>query len=84
VIVEELCAALERMVRQEGQWLVLVEQQVGRALALTQRCLVLERGRVVHAARSRAQLEDLGALDRWVGVRLQGAGTCPQLAREAP
>jgi branched-chain amino acid transport system ATP-binding protein len=82
VIVEELCAALDRMVRQEGQSLLLVEQQVAQALALTQRCLVLERGRVVHAARSRAQLEDLGALDRWVGVRLQGAGTPSPFAKE--
>jgi branched-chain amino acid transport system ATP-binding protein len=75
VIVEELCAALDRMVRQEGQSLLLVEQQVAQALALTQRCAVLERGRVVHTARSSEQLQDLAALDRWVGVRLQGAGT---------
>jgi branched-chain amino acid transport system ATP-binding protein len=70
------------MVRQEGQSLLLVEQQVGQALALTQRCVVLERGRVVHAARSREQLEDVAALDRWVGVRLQGAGTPAHLAKE--
>ena len=75
VIVEELCAALERMVRQEGQSLLLVEQQVAQALALTQRCVVLERGRVVHTARSRDQLQDVAALDRWVGVRLQGDAT---------
>jgi branched-chain amino acid transport system ATP-binding protein len=71
VIVEELCAALARMAREEGQSLLLVEQQVAQALALTQRCVVLERGRVVHAARSAEQLQDLRALDRWVGVRLQ-------------
>jgi len=76
VIVEELCAALGRMVAEEGQSLVLVEQQVAQALALTQRCLVLERGRVVHSARSREQLEDPRALDRWIGVRLQ-AGPSP-------
>jgi branched-chain amino acid transport system ATP-binding protein len=76
VIVEELCAALERMVREEGQSLLLVEQQVAQALALTQRCIVLERGRVVHSARSADQLGDLGALDHWVGVRLQ-AGVAP-------
>jgi branched-chain amino acid transport system ATP-binding protein len=70
VIVEELCTALDRMVREEGQSLLLVEQQVAQALALTQRCIVLERGRVVHSARSRQQLQDIAALDRWIGVRL--------------
>ena len=82
VIVEELCAALDRMVRQEGQSLVLVEQQVAQALALTQRCAVLERGRVVHSARSQAQLQDLAALDRWVGVRLQAGETTGRLEKE--
>ncbi|GAB3776869.1 ABC transporter ATP-binding protein [Ramlibacter monticola] len=82
VIVEELCAALDRMVRQEGQSLVLVEQQVAQALALTQRCAVLERGRVVHSARSQAQLQDLAALDRWVGVRLQADATTGRLEKE--
>jgi len=76
VIVEELCAALGRMVAEEGQSLVLVEQQVAQALALTPALLVLERGRVVHSARSREQLEDARALDRWIGVRLQ-AGPSP-------
>jgi len=83
VIVEELCAALDRMVRQQGQSLLLVEQQVAQALALTQRCVVLERGRVVHTARSREQLEDIAALDRWVGVRLQGAAATAPLKEEA-
>jgi branched-chain amino acid transport system ATP-binding protein len=84
VIVEELCAALARMVADEGQSLVLVEQQVAQALALTQRCIVLERGRVVHSAASAAQRKDLAALDRWVGVRLQaGAAPAPREKEEA-
>jgi branched-chain amino acid transport system ATP-binding protein len=71
VIVEELCAALDHMVRDEGQSLLLVEQQVAQALALTHRCVVLERGRVVHSAPSAEQLTDPAALDHWVGVRLR-------------
>jgi branched-chain amino acid transport system ATP-binding protein len=82
VIVEELCGALDHMVRDEGQSLLLVEQQVAQALALTRRCVVLERGRVVHSARSREQLQDVGALDRWVGVRLQATGTPVDLEKE--
>jgi branched-chain amino acid transport system ATP-binding protein len=69
VLVEELCAAVELMVREEGQSLVLVEQHVEQALQLTGRCAVLERGRIVHVADSGAQLADLASLDQWVGVR---------------
>ncbi|MHB1201190.1 MAG: ABC transporter ATP-binding protein [Polaromonas sp.] len=71
VIVEQLCEAIGRMVREEGQALVLVEQRAEQALQLTQRCIVLERGRVVHGADSQTQLQDMTMLDKWVGVRLQ-------------
>jgi branched-chain amino acid transport system ATP-binding protein len=70
VLVEELSAAIARMVKDEGQSLLLVEQHVEQALLLTSRCAVLERGRVVHAASSAQQLRDLGGLDQWVGVRV--------------
>ncbi|RZI41096.1 ABC transporter ATP-binding protein [Herbaspirillum sp. HC18] len=71
VIVDELCAAMERMVRNEGQSMILVEQHVEQALSLTHRGIVLERGRVVHAADSAELLADLGALEKWVGVRMR-------------
>jgi len=70
VIVDELCAAIERMVREEGQALVLVEQHVEQALQLTARCVVLERGRVAHVADSAGQLQDVAFLDQWVSVRV--------------
>ena len=70
VIVDELCAAIRRMVEDEGQALVLVEQHVEQALQLTHRCVVLDRGRVAHVADSAAQLQDVAALDRWVSVRV--------------
>ena len=70
VIVDELCAAIGRMAKQEGQALILVEQHVEQALRLTDRCLVLERGSIVHSAESEVQLQDLSLLDKWVGVRL--------------
>jgi branched-chain amino acid transport system ATP-binding protein len=72
VIVDELCTVIRRMVDEDGQSLVLVEQHVEQALDLTQRCIVLERGQVVHAADSRAQSLDLRQLDRWIGVRPKG------------
>jgi len=70
VIVEQLCAAIAQMARDEGQALLLVEQHVEQALRLTDRCLVLERGSVVHSAASAAQLDDLAQLEKWVGIRL--------------
>ena len=70
VIVEQICDAIARMGRDEGQALLLVEQHVEQALRLTDRCVVLERGTVVHAADSSAQLADLAQLEKWVGIRL--------------
>ncbi len=71
ILVEELCAAIERMVRQEGQSMLLVEQHVEQALLLTHRGIVLERGRVVHAADSADLLAAPGMLEQWMGVRMQ-------------
>lgn len=71
VIVDELCAAIERMVREQGQALILVEQHVEQALGLTHRGVVLERGRVVHSAASAELLDNLHVLEKWVGVRVK-------------
>ncbi len=70
VIVDELCAAIASMVA-EGQALILVEQHVAQALSLTQRAIVLERGRIVHEGASEALGADPHALDRWMGVRVR-------------
>jgi len=70
VIVDELCAAIGGMVRDEGQALILVEQHVAQALSLTHRAIVLERGRIVHEGASDVLRADPQALDRWIGVRL--------------
>lgn len=71
VIVDELCSAIAGMVRDQGQALILVEQHVEQALQLTRRAIVLERGRVVHAADSAEILTNPGVLEKWVGIRLQ-------------
>jgi branched-chain amino acid transport system ATP-binding protein len=70
VIVDELTAAIRTMVADEGQALILVEQHVQQALALTHRAIVLERGRIVHEGRSDALRADPHALDRWIGMRV--------------
>ena len=70
VIVDELCASIDRMIRNEGQSMILVEQHVEQALSLTHRAIVLERGRVVHNAECSDLLGNLSVLEKWVGVRV--------------
>jgi len=75
IIVEELSAAIGRMMKDEGTAVVLVEQHVDVALALTQDAVVIERGAIVHRARSRDLLDDAATLDRLIGLRLDDKET---------
>jgi len=70
IIVEELTAAIRRMTADEGTAFVLVEQHAEVALSLTDEALVLERGTIVHRARSRDLLHDHAALERLIGLRI--------------
>ena len=70
IIVEELSAAIRRMMAEEGTAVILVEQHAEIALSLTQTAIVLERGRIVHRAASADLLKDSGTLDRFVGLRV--------------
>jgi branched-chain amino acid transport system ATP-binding protein len=67
-IVEELLAALARIVRDEGLSAIVVEQNPARILPITDDAIVLERGRIVHRGRSDALLNDSAALDRLLAV----------------
>ena len=73
IIVEELAAALARMIRDEGMAVILVEQHAELALSLTQDAVVMERGVIVHRAPSRELLGDPATLDRFIGLRNEGA-----------
>jgi len=72
IIVEELAATLARMIRDEGTAVILVEQHAEVALSLTQDAVVMERGVIVHRAPSRDLLDDAAALDRLIGLRIEG------------
>jgi branched-chain amino acid transport system ATP-binding protein len=52
---------------------ILVEQHAQQILRITQRVVVLERGRVVHAGPSEALLADPALLDGWLGVAAHSA-----------
>jgi branched-chain amino acid transport system ATP-binding protein len=68
IIVEELLAALQQLLREEGLAAILIEQHARKILGLTDKAVILERGRVVHASDSRALLADNAMLERHLGV----------------
>jgi branched-chain amino acid transport system ATP-binding protein len=72
IIVEELVRALRRMIADEGTAVILVEQHAEVALSLTEHALLLERGAIVHRARSADLLKDHATLDRYIGLRVEG------------
>ncbi|MDH4190849.1 MAG: ABC transporter ATP-binding protein [Betaproteobacteria bacterium] len=70
IIVEELTRAIARMTAEEGATILLVEQHADIALELTDQAVVLERGAVVHRARSGELQRDAALLDRFIGLKL--------------
>ena len=69
LIVEELLRIITSLVRDEGMSAIIVEQNPARVLAITDCAVVLERGVVVHAARSDDLASDTATLDRYLTVR---------------
>ena len=50
---------------------VIVEQHSGIALSLTEDAVVIERGQIVHRARSAELAQDKATLDRLIGLRIK-------------
>ena len=73
IIVEELARAFRRMIADEGTAVILVEQHAEIALSLTESAVVLERGAIVHRARSSDLMKDSATLDRYIGLHVEGA-----------
>ena len=70
IIVEELVRGLKKMIVEEGTAVILVEQHAEIALSLTENAVLLERGAIVHRARSEDLLKDHATLDRYIGLRV--------------
>jgi branched-chain amino acid transport system ATP-binding protein len=68
IIVEELLAALRRIVREEGLTAIIVEQNARKILAMTDHAAILQRGSIVWKGSSAALREDRTALDTHLGV----------------
>jgi branched-chain amino acid transport system ATP-binding protein len=69
VVVQDIAHRIRTLKAEQGLTIILVEQHTRFALSLTERVMVLERGRAVHSGASAALLTDVAALDRLVGMR---------------
>jgi branched-chain amino acid transport system ATP-binding protein len=74
VIVEALIEAMLRL-RESGLSIVLVEQNSRIALGFSERCLVMDRGRIVYDGTSAALRNDPEHLARLIGVTETGTGS---------
>jgi branched-chain amino acid transport system ATP-binding protein len=68
ILVEELLAALRRIIRDEGMSAILVEQNAQKVLGVTDRAAIIERGAVVHEAASADLVADRAVLESYLGV----------------
>jgi branched-chain amino acid transport system ATP-binding protein len=67
VLVDEMFELFARM-KGEGITLLLVEQNVERALALADRAYVMDQGEIVHTGAARALLADSAIQERYCSV----------------
>jgi branched-chain amino acid transport system ATP-binding protein len=68
IIVQELLSALTRLFREEKLAAIIVEQHAQKILPITDRAVILERGRIVHQSASAALLSDPAPLEHYLGV----------------
>lgn len=68
IIVDELLAALRKIVRDEGTAAIIVEQKARKILGVTDRAIVLDRGAIVHQGASAALAADDHLLESHLGV----------------
>jgi branched-chain amino acid transport system ATP-binding protein len=77
IIVEELLAALKRIIRDEGMAAVVVEQHAQKILGVTDHAVILDRGAIVHASTSRSLMENPAPLEQHLGVTDKKRGRAP-------
>jgi branched-chain amino acid transport system ATP-binding protein len=68
IIIEELLRALRRLFVEERMAGIVVEQHAHKILPITDRAIVLDRGRIVFEASSASLLADSALLERYLGV----------------
>lgn len=68
IIVQELMGVLRRLITETGLSVIIVEQHARMTLGLTERAVVLDRGRVIYDADSQYLLDHDEELNRMVAV----------------
>jgi branched-chain amino acid transport system ATP-binding protein len=68
ILVEELLAALRKVIRGEGTSAILVEQNAQKILGVTDRVVILEKGSIVHQGASAALRGDRAILEKYLGI----------------
>jgi branched-chain amino acid transport system ATP-binding protein len=68
IVVQELAQVLRSLAGDGSMAMVLVEQHAELALSITDRALVMERGRLMHDGPSSTLANDRESLDRWLAV----------------
>ncbi len=68
IIIEELLAVLRKLLVEEGLAAIIIEQHARKILGLTDKAVILERGRVAHTATSATLREDPATLERYLGL----------------
>jgi branched-chain amino acid transport system ATP-binding protein len=68
VVCDELMAALTALVAEGGMSVILVEQQIARALDFAEHVLILDRGRVVWSGAAAALKGEPALIERHLGV----------------
>ena len=68
IIVDELLAALRKIVREEGLAAIIVEQSPRKILPLTDVAMILDRGMIAHQAASADLAQDAATLANLLGV----------------
>ncbi len=69
IVVKDVASGIRRLMAEERIAIMLAEQHVRFALDLTERAIVLERGRIVHSGRSAELSADPVTLDRLIGMK---------------
>ena len=77
VVVEQLIEAMKTMAKAGSLAILLVEQRIDLALELSTRCVVMDRGRVVHQGASIDLAEDEERLSRLLGLGGNGGRFLP-------
>jgi branched-chain amino acid transport system ATP-binding protein len=63
LLVDEVLAALRKLVREDGLSMIIVEQKAHKVLPFTDDAVILDRGAIVHAGTSAALAADAAALE---------------------